>query len=226
VTPFDPAALLAMLIAFYPVVSSAALQRARTERPEYFAGGTLDDRKGDKLTLPDGRVWDLIFAAGGPAAQQRWIAIDVTDAGPGAPDLFPLEEGPLVPLDEDTIGIPPSGETFVSLVAEELSALGATDDHLALAAAAVAEFDGGADLENASTELLDPAIEHHDAMRNALDTDDPADELEAAGLSRDQIDGELQRFDEPVPPDIPEPDPGGVPRGDDDDTSRTRPPEA
>jgi hypothetical protein len=118
------------------------------------------------------------------------------------------------------------GETFVALVADELGAFGATDDHLALAAAAVVEFDGGADLDNASGELLDPAIEHHDAMRTALDLDDPADELEAAGLSRDQIDGELQRFDEPTPPDIPEPDPGRVPRTDDDGTPPNIPPEA
>jgi hypothetical protein len=40
VTPFDGAALLAMLLAFYPAVSAAALARARSERPEYFAGGT------------------------------------------------------------------------------------------------------------------------------------------------------------------------------------------
>jgi hypothetical protein len=226
VTPFDAAALLAVLLAFYPVVSVASLQRARAERPEYFAAGTLGGSKGEELFLQDGRVFDLIAAAGGPPSGRHWQVIDVTNDPGGAADPFALEEGPLTPLDEDDTLPSPPGESFVTLVADELSAFGATDEHLALAAAAVVEFDGGADLDNASGELLDPAIEHHDAMRSALDQDDPADELEAAGLSRDQIDGELQRFDEPTPPDIPEPDPGRVPRTDDDGTPPNRPPEA
>jgi hypothetical protein len=226
VTPFDAAALLAMLLAFYPVVSVPTLQRARAERPEYFAAGTLGGSKGEKLFLQDGRVFDLIAAAGGPPSGRHWQVIDVTNDPGGAADPFALEEGPLTPLDEDDTVPAPPGETFTALVADELDAFGATDDHLALAAAAVVEFDGGADLDNASGELLDPAIEHHDAMRTALDQDDPADELEAAGLSRNQIDGELQRFDEPEPPDIPEPDPGRVPRTDDDGTPPNTPPEA
>jgi hypothetical protein len=65
VTPFDPVALLAMLQAFYPTPSGAALAQARAERPEYFAGGELFGSKGDKLRLGDGRVFDCIFAAGG-----------------------------------------------------------------------------------------------------------------------------------------------------------------
>jgi hypothetical protein len=79
VTPFDPFALLSMLLAFYPAVSPAAFAQARRERPEYFAGGSIIGSKGDKLQLPDGRVFDCIFASGGPLSGQRWQVLDVTN---------------------------------------------------------------------------------------------------------------------------------------------------
>lgn len=62
-TPFDPGALLAVLAAFYPDVSPAALARARSDRPGVFAGGSLVG-DGSELALGDGRVFDLIGPAG------------------------------------------------------------------------------------------------------------------------------------------------------------------
>lgn len=59
-TPFDPAALLAVLSAWYPTVSTSALAQARSEQPDVFAGGTLIGN-GDRLQLGDGRVFLLIW---------------------------------------------------------------------------------------------------------------------------------------------------------------------
>ncbi len=62
-TPFDPAALVAVLAAFYPTVSTDALAQARRERPRVFAGGALVGA-GDRLQLADGRVFLLIWQGG------------------------------------------------------------------------------------------------------------------------------------------------------------------
>ena len=103
--PFDPIALVAMLLTFYPIVSMTALRRARQERPEYFGAGVLFGTVGEKLALPDGRVFDLIFDADGP--QRRWQAIDVTAGGETERTPWPLEPGPLTPLDpEATLPLP------------------------------------------------------------------------------------------------------------------------
>jgi hypothetical protein len=96
-------------------------------------------------------------------------------------------------------------------VAGELAALDGADTVLDSAATAVAEFDGGADLEDASAQLLDPAAVHHANTRAALDHDDPAEELESAGLTRDEIDARLSEYDDPPPDEAPEIDPGENP---------------
>lgn len=215
-TPFDPVALVAMLIAFYSPPSVARLTQARAQRPEYFAGGRLIGTTGEKLLLPDARIFDLIFAADGPVAQRRYQALDVTNDTGGPPDPFPLEPGPLDPLDEDLLIVPPRSTEFTTLVAEELDAFGASDQQLQLAGVAVAEFAGADELEAASEELLGPADEHHAAMRAALDLDDPAEELEAAGLTRNTIDAAVTEYDSEEAPDIAEDDPGDPPRDDDD----------
>lgn len=216
-TPFDPWALLAMLEAFYPVVSVPELQRARRERPEYFAGGTLGGSKGDKLFLPDGRVWDLILAAGAAAGVQRWIAIEVTDAGPDGGDGLTLEPGPLTPIDVALIFPPFTGEAFESLVARHLADVGSSDAVLDRAAVDVVELGAAAALDGSYDRHVAPALEHHAATRAALDLDDPSEELEAAGLTRDTIDAALTEYDEDPPADLPEDDPGDPPRDEEDD---------
>jgi len=70
VTPFDPAALVAVLSAFYPTVDVATLAQARRARPGVFAGGALVG-DGDRLQLPDGRVFLLIW-------QGAWTAVGDT----------------------------------------------------------------------------------------------------------------------------------------------------
>jgi hypothetical protein len=211
VTPFDPIALLVMLLAFYPAVSAAAFAQARVERPEYFSGGVIFGSKGDKLRLPDGRAFDCIIAAGGPASGRHWSVSLIVEDPNAEPDIFALGDGPIAPLDElDTVPAP-SLDTFASLVAGELAALDGADTVLDSAATAVAEFDGGADLEDASAQLLDPAAVHHAATRAALDHDDPAEELESAGLTRDTIDARLSEYDDPPPDEAPEIDPGENP---------------
>lgn len=224
-TPFDPSALLAMLLAFYPTVSPAALALARRERPEYFAAGQIIGSKGDKLQLPDGRVFDCIFAAGGAPGQQRWQAIDVTNDPGGSGGGFDLEAGPLVPMDDAALDVLGGGESFTSIVADELDAFGASDERLQAAATAAAEFDGAGRIEDSFARTIEPAAEHHTAMRVALDLDDPAEEFEAAGLSQETIDSSLTQYDEPKPDDLPEPDPGNDPEPDPGNTGRVPAPE-
>jgi hypothetical protein len=211
VTPFDPSALVAMLRAFYPAVSAAAFVLARRERPEYFAGGVIFGSKGDKLRLPDTREFDCIVAAGGPASGRSWQCSLIDPTATGDDDPFALEDGPLVPLDEDTTIGPRSDPGFEALVAGELDALDHSDDRLAAAQQAAVEFDGVADLEQAFGEFIEPADEAHGATTSALDADPISDVLEATADHERVIDAALPDYDEPEPPDVPEPDPGDSP---------------
>jgi hypothetical protein len=125
VIPFDGHALLVMLLTFYPEVTRASLERAFRERPAYFAGGRLIGRHGEVLQLDDGRLFDLAFAAWTP--ESRWQVLDVTNPGPGDPEAFPLEPGPLTPIDPDAILPPFSPPVFEPLVAGHLAELPHTD---------------------------------------------------------------------------------------------------
>jgi len=211
VVPFDPVALLVMLHAFYPIVTVENLAAARRDRPEYFAGGHLGGSKGEKLFLPDGRIFDLILAAGGPPAGRRWQVLDVTNDPGGEADPFALEEGPIVPMEEDAIIIPRAGPVFGPLVAGELSALEHDDGILAAAAQPAIEFTGAADLSDGYARTVERAAEAHGATAAALDGDPITDLLEAAADSGIVIEGTKHEYDEPEPPDVPEPDPGDRP---------------
>ena len=210
-TPFDPWALLAILEAFYPEPTAASLRRARSERPEYFAGGTLIGRSGDKLQLPDGRIWDLIFGVDGPRPPRRWIAIDVTDPDPNAVPGFELEPGPLEPLDEEMLLFPPHADIFTPLVAGHLEGLEGSDGVLATAATAVLAHDGAGRLERDWARVMEPAIAQHATIRVALDGDDPIAVLAAATGHDGEIEGGRRDYDEPPPPDIAEPSVGEPP---------------
>lgn len=208
---FNPDALVAMLTTYYPVVSPAAFARARVERPAPFWGGIIIGSKGDKLRLPTGRIFDCIYAAGGLPSQQRWQAIDVTDAGPDPADPFPLEPGPVEFLyDADVLqarGLP----DFESFVTGQLEPLNGADDVLSGAGASVLDFPGADAVDGAGRALLDPAIEAHVAIRAALDGDDPIDELGAASEHAGVPDTAGQQYVDEPPADVPTPDPGDPP---------------
>jgi hypothetical protein len=214
VTPFDPVALLAMLLSFYAIINGSELARARRERPEYFAGGTLLGSKGDKLRLPDGRMFDLIQNAGGAPGQQRWQVIEV---GPGTDERWPLEPGPLTPID---VGVPPTppGErtTFEALVADAIGAIGGSD--AALQSAATRISDGalstpGAGGDNAALGDAAEALDRQVRARGAFDV---SDDIAQLGALADSITGlESENADPPPAPAIPnEPVPASYP-GDD-----------
>lgn len=201
-TPFDPIALLAMLQAFYPIVGPAALARARRERPDYFSAGEIIGTSGDKLRLPDGRIFDLIFDVNGPFT--RWQAIEV-GTGPGGPDVddpFALEAGPIVPIDlsawEPTASVP----VFQTLVAGHLAALGASEDILGHAAADVARSGDPGPIQDAWARTMDPAIERLAAEGFALDAADPSSELLTLAGQSSAADAHAGEFTEPAPPEI------------------------
>jgi hypothetical protein len=225
VTPFDPFALLSMLLAFYPAVSPAAFAQARRERPEYFAGGSIIGSKGDKLQLPDGRVFDCIFASGGPLSGQRWQVLDVTNATASGSDGFALEAGPLTPLDEQTPLASLTATSFEGIVADELSAFGDSDGLLHAAADAASRFDGSADLEQAAGELLGPAGEHHDGTTRALDGDSLTELLETTDAHGRIIDDTLPETEVELPDDINEPPEPGDPRPPETPPGHGEPPE-
>jgi hypothetical protein len=207
-TPFDAVALLAMLLAFYPTVNASELARARRERPEYFAGGTLLGSKGDKLRLPDGRIFDLIQNAGGLPGQQRW---QVIEPGPSVPEPWPLEAGPLTPIDVTVWAPPrPADETFESLVSTHLAELEGSDRVLDVARSDLA---GGADRarELEDDRALDDGAAVVDEIHRSSAGTEIADLADASNGQAGAIDSTDNEYDEAPPdpkiPDNPEPVP-------------------
>lgn len=210
-TPFDPIALVAMLLSFYPVVTPGNLALARTERPEYFAAGVIFGSKGDKLRLPDGREFDCIVNAGLDVSRRSWSAQLIDPNAAGADDPFALEDGPLVPLDAAFTFPPRDPTAFSALVAGELAPLEHDDGILAAAAEPAITFTGAADLEDSFAREIDPADQAHAATLAALDGDPISDVMEATSGGSTVIDTTSGDYDEPEPPDIPLPDPGDGP---------------
>lgn len=202
-TPFDGTALLAMLLSFYPSVNGSELARARRERPEYFAGGLVFGSKGDKLGLPDGRVFDLIFASGGLPGQQRW---QVIEPGPGdVGDPFPLEAGPLTPIDAGLEPAPGEATTFQALVADAVESLGASDGVLAAASQRVTEAaasgvlvdDGGGELAD-----VEQVVAEIERSRDADALAEIVGQVESLAQAIEVTDSE---YDEaPVEPPVPD----------------------
>jgi hypothetical protein len=213
-TPFSPSALVAILLAFYPTVSGAELARARRERPEYFAGGSLGGSHGDKLTLPDGACWDCIFGSGtGDVTVMHWQCIPCGDGTPGDP-VFALAPGPFRPLDGSVWPAPAPVVVFVPLVTDALSELGTSDAILSAAESSVAEHSSGAAFDAA----VSGAVNDGDAARvqefAPLLQAVPADVLEAMNDRSGTIDaGEADAEFEPPPYKVPDP-PGNPPQDD------------
>lgn len=199
-TPFDPAALLAMLLSFYPIVSGAELLRARSERPEYFAGGDIIGRHFDALRLPDGRVFDLIFDVDGLPGAQRWQVI-IPGGGGGGDAFFPLEPGALVPMDERQWPRPAPVETFAPLVAEALDELQGADETLWRAGDGVTSGTTPGELLDAFTPIDDGERARVEQFAG-LDLAVPADVLERSEGHGHRIDASSRDYDEPAPPDI------------------------
>lgn len=242
-TPFDAGALLVMLQSFYPVVSGSELARARRERPEYFASGALFGSHGDKLLLPDGRVFDCIFAAGGLPGTQRW---QVIEPGPSVDEPYPLEPGPLTPLDLEGAGAPSSDPTaFQALVGGALAELAGETGVLDTAHSTLSGAADAGDRADAGGSELGDVAGAVDEVARAQSADALADILtQADGMSGAIASTDSDYADPPPQPQLPnEPDlPAGVPSddgtggtgredpekkptpGDDDDTTHRRTP--
>jgi hypothetical protein len=204
VTPFDATALLAMLLTFYPIVGPAALARARSERPEYFAAGTIGGKGGDKLLLPDGRVFDLIYGVSGPSDQWRWQVVELGLGIEPPPDPFALEPGPITPIDLSAFLPFDRAPTFAPLVARELAALPALDAGLfvarqAIAAGAAAFRPGDLDAD------LGEAIDAIPGVHTLLDQAIPADELGQSQNQSTEAGATAPIYDEPLPGEFPGP---------------------
>lgn len=223
VTPFNPQALLAMLLAFYPECSPANLARAWRERPEYFAGGVIIGNKGDALRLPSGEVWDLIFDVDNPSTR-HWQAIRPGGGGGGDEDPFALDPGPVDFLEPDEFPPPRFERTFETLVANGTRALSGGDNAAAGAVDIIASAASDDGL-NAETEAaIGGAALETDAQLASWHVVDPSDVLASAGELADVTyirEGEIA---DPAgaPGDAPSTDPGPPPR---DDEDRNREPE-
>lgn len=204
-TPFAPAALLAMLLTFYPIVSVANLQIARRDRPEYFAGGTLFGTTGEKLRLPDGRVFDLIFDASNPdPARRRWQVIAASGAGDSG-GLFPLEAGPFTPIDESAWPAPHAVPVFVPLVASAYASLGDADGLFGQASSTLVAASSSAALQSVFSDTINRAEDRVDSSRNNLTAADPSDVIVASGGQVPAIASREDEYgvdvpDEPVAP--------------------------
>jgi len=214
--PFDPDALLAMLRAFYPIVSPANLARARAERPDYFAGGVITRANGDKIQLPDGRIYDCIINSGGRPGTTFWSCSLVDPNDTGVDDPFALEEGPLQYVDESLVIFSGGDPSNVDVVAGELGALDGADGVLDQAGQTVATFTGAAEVDAAYWNTVPPARDVHLSVLGAFHEIDPGDVIDATNSRDGEIDQAREDFTEPQPPDTPEPDPGEVPKDGDD----------
>jgi hypothetical protein len=210
-TPFDPTALLVMLLTFYPDVSPAALALARRERPDYFAGGTLGGSHGDKFTTPDGRGWDLIFDVENATGQRRWQVLEVTNQGGGDDAQFPLEPGPLTPIDATQFPPPQAGQVFEPIVAAYLDELAHAGDTLDGARLGILEHSSPAPLQHVFGETIDPADAALSAELAALHLSVPDTELATTTGSSGTIAQNQADYTEPPPADLPPYDPGQPP---------------
>ena len=212
-TPFDGAALVAMLIAFYPAVSVAALNQARRERPEYFAAGELFGTHGEKMRLPDGRVFDLIFDVDGP--RRRWQAIDVTNAPDAPPESFPLEPGPLLPIDADIIVPPPLEPTFREFAAGDLAGIEGAGAALELRYNEIAAETDPRGIEGAFADTAEQAIRDYGGLVAGAEQLNAADGINAAnGLTEHVHDAQADHPDPDAvapPNDLPNPEPPNDP---------------
>lgn len=217
-TPFDPVALVVMLSTFYPSVTLTSLQRAFRERPDYFAGGHLFGRLSDVLVLPDGRAFDIVYAAW--TAASRWTAIYLDPNATPGEDPFPLDPGPLVELDVDATVPEPSDPIFESLVAPHVAELHAADGHIGIAALTIAEGGAGAELgDTLGAELAEAQGQHYMHSR-ALEGELPGELIETMnGHIRQAEYNDLVQGDPNVdaPPDAPTQDPGPKPKPDPDE---------
>jgi hypothetical protein len=202
VTPFAPAALVAMLLAFYPDVSAAAFAQARRERPEYFAGGTIVGSHGDKLQLPDGHVWDCIFDVDNATGQRHWQAIDVSDDGNIGDPVFVLEPGPLTPIDPQAWPEPTPAPIFAPIVAAALRELGGSDTVLSTAHSTLTEAADPAALEAVFANTVPGADAELSGQLNALHYATPDDVLATTQSHDGAIDKNEAVFDEQPPPDL------------------------
>lgn len=199
-----------MLLTFYPDVSAAALAQARRERPEYFAGGVLGGSHGDKMTLPDGSGWDCIYDVDNATGRRHWQCIPASDGGGGA-DAFPLDAGPLDPIDLSQWPEPAPLPIFAPLVVDGLRELGASETLLGDAAATITQGGTGGSFDAAVSGDLGDAdrarIETRDALAGAV----PDRELALTSGSSGTIDGGEGDAEFTPPPYVAPSPPGGPP---------------
>jgi hypothetical protein len=205
-----------MLLAFYPVVSGAALLRARAERPEYFGGGAIIGRHYDALLLPDGTVWDLISNVDGVGnAPTAWQAIR---PGPGGGTTWELEAGPLVPLDPQALPLPAPRQEFAQLAGAALRELGDAPGALEAHEHDMREVGDPSPFEAAGHELLDPARWELSDQIGSHDELNPAEWIEHTHGLDASLPGEAARIpdnNEYIDVEIPNapPVPGGLTQG-------------
>lgn len=207
-TPFDPVALLVMLRTFYPQPSAAALRRARQERPEYFAGGEIVSTGQDKIRLPDGRIFDLIFDVDGVSGGPRWQVIEPGPAG--AEDPFPLEPGALVPIDIDAELPPPLEPGFEELVAGELGGLTRDAQVIETRAGELVTAGGSERVEDVYEDTAGPgesALEGHIAAYPSLDPSDVVSTTNGVGGRIPDAQSDYPDPETTAPPDM-DNDPG------------------
>jgi len=212
VTPFDPAAIVAMLRSFYPVVTIANLRLARTERPDYFAGGALFGTCGEKLRLPDGRVWDLMYDCGG--LQAAWQAIEPGPSDGSGGDGFALEPGPFTPIDVPDLLPPTPAQDFTQLMAGAMLELGSAEDVLDLAGTTIGGDGAGAAIGDVLQREFDAAAGAQVSQAHALDDLRPEELLETSAGAGGVIDSEASEYPDPntaAPESIPPQDPGDPP---------------
>jgi len=145
-----------------------------------------------------------------------WEVTDVTASALGSDPAFPLDPGPLSPIDPTTFITPMPRPDLSSMVGDAFQPLGALHAVIDTAHTTIAENSASTRIDAASAQYLDPAGAAHAASSSAFDAIDPSDLTGATQAQHDTIDGNQAPFNEDQPPDTPEPGlpdpPEGAPR--------------
>lgn len=138
---------------------------------------------------------------------------------------FPLEPGPLVPIDVQAFATTFARPSFVELVGDQLGPVAGLHATIDAGHLTIVENSDPRGFENDSGNALNDAGGAHADNAAGFDAADPAEVIATTGAHSGAIDPNRAEYDANPPVTIPTPDPGAPPRRlDDGDQGRNEQP--
>lgn len=121
---------------------------------------------------------------------------------------FPLEDGPLTPLDPETLGVQVPPADFTALVGDAFGPLELQHARLDAGHQTLTEHSQPTRIEAADAQLLSPAGDRHAAIVATVDQADPSDVVALTGAYQSSIASQSGVYDGDPPHPSPVPEPG------------------